>query len=62
MNLAILPPKFVTLGPLFVEESSFSPPSVQKRILDHWIYSHKRNGQSFHKSNISHPLRASVGV
>ena len=35
---------------------------MQKQILVHWIYSHKRSDQSFHKSSTSHPLRASVCV
>ena len=47
---------------LSVAESSFSVLLVQKRILVHWIYSHKRSGQSCHKSSTLHPLRASVGV
>ena len=55
-------PRIPALGLLSVVESSFLVLLVQKQILVHWIYSQKRSDQFFHKSNTSHPLRASVCV
>ena len=59
---SVLPQSIPALGLLSVVESSFLVLLVQKQILVHWIYSHKRSDQPFHKSNTSHPLRASVCV
>ena len=45
---SVVPQNIPALDLLSVAESSFSVPLAQKRILVHWIYSHKRSDQSCH--------------